>query len=127
MGKYSHYDEENSKKYYSDRFRKNDNISENSVTREDTSFVPNVNSNKENQNEKKSYSTTTTSKKVKPTVTNLNIRKGPGKKYDRTGAFAKTDILEITETKTGEGSNKGWGKLSSGEGWISLDFCEEIK
>ena len=28
----------------------------------------------------------------------------------------------IIEVKPGEGSKKGWGKLKSGRGWISLDY-----
>lgn len=81
---------------------------------------------KEIQNEK-SFADTPKSKKVEVSVDNLNIRKGPGKKYDRTGAFTGKGIFEIVETTKGDGSDKGWGKLSTGEGWISLDFCEELK
>lgn len=94
----------------------------------------------ENQNEKKSnlfkesndidkkdpvipVSSTT---KVKVEVPNLNIRKGPGKDYDRTGKFTGSGVFEITEKKPGKGSEKGWGKLVSEEGWISLDFCEVL-
>jgi len=28
--------------------------------------------------------------------------------------------------KAGIGSTKGWGRLKSGAGWISLDYCTKI-
>lgn len=59
--------------------------------------------------------------KVRVSIKNLNIRKGPGKEYDRTGEFTGPGIFEISER------SNGYGKLSSGEGWISLDFCEDIE
>lgn len=57
---------------------------------------------------------------VKVTIENLNIRKGPGKEFDRTGKFTGAGTFELVERKN------GYGKLKSGEGWIMLDFCEEI-
>lgn len=64
--------------------------------------------------------------KVRVSIDNLNIRKGPGKDYDRTGKFTGVGEFVIVETKEGPGSDEGWGKLESG-GWISLHFCEVIK
>ena len=32
----------------------------------------------------------------------------------------------IVEEKAGAGSKKGWGKLKSGAGWISLDYCVKL-
>lgn len=62
---------------------------------------------------------------VKVSISNLNIRKGPGTDYDRT-KFIPAGIYTITEVKSGKGSNAGWGKLKSGAGWISLDYLAKI-
>lgn len=59
---------------------------------------------------------------VKVDITYLNIRKGPGSNYDKTGAFTGKGIFTIVEVKEGEGSDSGWGRLKSGAGWISLDY-----
>ena len=64
--------------------------------------------------------------KVKVSIPNLNIRKGPGTDYSRTGKFTGVGVFTIVETKAGKGSTKGWGKLKSGAGWISLDFAKKI-
>lgn len=68
----------------------------------------------------------TTSYKVEVSISNLNIRKGPGTNYERTGKFTGKGIFTITETKKGKGSDTGWGKLKSGAGWISLDYAKRI-
>lgn len=59
---------------------------------------------------------------VRVNIPNLNIRKGPGTQYPTTGKFTGRGSFTIVEVKNGSGSNKGWGKLKSGAGWISLDF-----
>ena len=64
--------------------------------------------------------------KVKVSITNLNIRRGPGTNYGRTGSFSGKGTFEITEVAIGEGSASGWGKLKSGAGWISLDYATRI-
>lgn len=61
---------------------------------------------------------------VKVNISNLNIRRGPGTNYDRTGKFTGIGVFTIVDIKDGIGSDKGWGKLKSGEGWISLDYAE---
>lgn len=61
---------------------------------------------------------------VRVEITNLNIRKGPGTNYSTTGSFTGKGVFTIVETKSGTGSTKGWGKLKSGAGWISLDFAK---
>ena len=63
---------------------------------------------------------------VKVSITNLNIRKGPGTDYARTGHFTGKGTFVITEVAEGIGSASGWGKLKSGAGWISLDFATRI-
>lgn len=64
--------------------------------------------------------------KVKVDISNLNIRKGPGTNYGKTGKFTGKGIFTIVEKKSGTGSKSGWGKLKSGLGWISLDFTKKI-
>lgn len=63
--------------------------------------------------------------KVRVSITNLNIRKGPGTNYETKGTIKPT-IYTIVEVKAGKGSKLGWGKLKSGEGWISLDFVKRV-
>lgn len=80
---------------------------------------------------KKIYPTenTTTYKcpfKVKVSIPDLIIRKGAGTNYGKAGYYTGIGVFTITEVKTGAGSTKGWGKLKSGAGWISLDFCTII-
>lgn len=64
--------------------------------------------------------------KVKVSVPDLNIRKGAGTNFARTGKHTGVGIFTITEVKPGDGSASGWGKLKSGAGWISLDYCTKI-
>lgn len=63
---------------------------------------------------------------VKVSITDLNIRKGPGTNYGKTGKFTGVGTFTIVEKSSGQGSTKGWGRLKSGAGWISLDFCTRI-
>ena len=63
---------------------------------------------------------------VKVTITDLNIRTGPGTNYAKTGKFTGAGVFTITGVKDGSGSAKGWGRLKSGAGWISLDFAARI-
>lgn len=60
---------------------------------------------------------------VKVTANTLNIRKGPGTNYAAVGAIRNKGVYTIMEVRTGTGSTKGWGRLKSGAGWISLDYC----
>ncbi len=63
---------------------------------------------------------------VEVTATDLNIRKGPGTNYGKTGKYTGKGVFTITEERAGTGSNKGWGKLKSGAGWISLDYVKRL-
>lgn len=56
----------------------------------------------------------------------LNIRTGPGTNYPKTGSYTGIGTFTIVETRSGEGSSSGWGKLKSGAGWISLDYATRI-
>lgn len=66
-----------------------------------------------------------TSFKVRVSISNLNIRKGPGTNYQRVQYIAR-GVYTIVETRAGQGSTKGWGKLKSGAGWISLDYTTRL-
>lgn len=87
---------------------------------------------------KRLVQTTTNPVEVKPTtpirfnpymvrvkITNLNIRKGPGTNYSRVSTIAPGSYT-IVDEQSGLGSKKGWGKLKSGVGWISLDYVTKI-
>lgn len=63
---------------------------------------------------------------VKVSITDLNIRKGPGTDYDRVGIYTGIGVFTIMEVKPGKGSTSGWGRLKSGAGWISLDYAARI-
>ena len=62
---------------------------------------------------------------VKVSISDLNIRKGPGTDYDRV-QFIPIGVYTILEVRSGKGSSAGWGRLKSGIGWISLDFVRRI-
>lgn len=62
---------------------------------------------------------------VQVDIDDLYIRKGPGNNYPKNG-FTGKGIFTITDAKSGKGSKKGWGKLKSGKGWISLDYAKRI-
>lgn len=53
----------------------------------------------------------------------LNIRAGAGTNYNKTGCITNGGVYTIVAESAGQGSDKGWGKLKSGAGWISLDYC----
>lgn len=63
---------------------------------------------------------------VKVSITDLNIRTGAGTNYAKTGKYTGVGVFTITEVKSGTGSTLGWGKLKSGAGWISLDYCTKV-
>lgn len=70
-------------------------------------------------NKSKSYS-------IKTTVSALNVRSGPGKNYSINACIRDKNTYVIVEESTGTGSDKGWGKLKNGTGWISLDYVTKI-
>jgi N-acetylmuramoyl-L-alanine amidase len=63
--------------------------------------------------------------KVKVTASALNIRKGAGTNYGKSGVITDKGVYTIVDEANGKGATK-WGKLKSGVGWISLDFCKKI-
>ena len=58
---------------------------------------------------------------VKVSISDLNIRKGPGVNHSRI-QFCPPGIYTIVAVSEGAGASM-WGKLKSGIGWLSLDFC----
>lgn len=64
--------------------------------------------------------------KVEVKIKDLNIRKGPGTNYSTTGKYTGKGVFTIVQESKGSGSDRGWGKLKSGAGWISLDFAQKI-
>ena len=61
---------------------------------------------------------------VKVNAGELNIRKGPGTNYGTNGSIRDKGVYTIVEESAGQGATK-WGKLKSGAGWISLDYCQK--
>jgi uncharacterized protein YgiM (DUF1202 family) len=55
----------------------------------------------------------------------LNVRSGPGTGYPTTAKIKKGDVYTIIEESSGAGASK-WGKLKSGAGWVSLDYCTKV-
>ena len=62
---------------------------------------------------------------VKVCISDLNIRNGTGTDHVRV-QFCPVGVYTIVEVKTGKGSSAGWGRLKSGVGWISLDYCKRL-
>ncbi len=62
---------------------------------------------------------------VRASVADLNIRKGPGTNYAKTGNFTGIGVFTIIAEENGQGASR-WGKLKSGAGWISLDYAKRI-
>ena len=63
--------------------------------------------------------------RVRVRIPDLNIRKGPGTDYEKTGKFTGVGVFSIVAEAAGEGAEK-WGKLRSGAGWISLEYGERV-
>lgn len=62
--------------------------------------------------------------KVRVSIKDLNIRKGPGTNYASNG-FCPVGVYTIIEESNGAGATK-WGKLKSGAGWVSLDYAKRV-
>ncbi len=58
--------------------------------------------------------------KVKVTADALNVRAGAGVLHKVKKVIYKNETLTITEEKS------GWGKLSTGEGWVSLKYTKKV-
>lgn len=66
---------------------------------------------------------------VRVTITDLNIRKGSGTNYAKTGKYTGIGTFTIVEEADGQGASK-WGLLKSyasgRNGWISLDYASKV-
>lgn len=62
--------------------------------------------------------------RVNVEISNLRIRSGPSVTFSSKG-FIKPGIYTIIDESNGPGAVK-WGKLKSGVGWISLDYCKKL-
>lgn len=56
----------------------------------------------------------------------LNVRKGPGTGYGIATTVKNGEVYTIVGESAGSGAAKGWGKLKSGAGWISLDYVKKM-
>ena len=67
--------------------------------------------------------------KVKISISDLNIRKGPGTDCAKWGKCTGIGVFTIVEEADGPGASK-WGLLKSyaekRNGWISLDYAKRI-
>lgn len=63
---------------------------------------------------------------VRVSISDLNIRKGPGTDYAKTGKYTGIGTFTIVEESDGQGASR-WGRLKSGAGWISLDYAKKVK
>lgn len=63
--------------------------------------------------------------KVRITATDLRIRKGPGTNTAIVQNAIKPGVYTIVSEADGPGAKK-WGKLKSGIGWVSLDYCKKL-
>ena len=79
-----------------------------------------------NEEDTKAEKEQSTEFRVRVSIDDLNIRVGAGTNYRKTGRYTGKGVFTIVEVKQGQGSTKGWGKLKSGAGWISLDFAQRI-
>lgn len=57
------------------------------------------------------------------TGSTVNYRKGPGTNYPIVGQVHKNEVYTIVDESKGSGASM-WGKLKSGAGWVSLDYCK---
>ena len=66
---------------------------------------------------------------VRVSIEDLNIRRGPGTDYDKTGKYTGKGAFTIVEEAEGKGASL-WGLLKSyqknRDGWISLDYTERV-
>lgn len=60
---------------------------------------------------------------VRVKLSNLNVRKGAGKSFERVCACPK-GVFTIVEVKSADGYE--WGKLKSGLGWIALKYTTKV-
>lgn len=58
----------------------------------------------------------------------VRIRAGAGTHTSHVdGKFLGKGVFTVDKVRIGPGSKSGWGHLSTGEGWVGLDFVEILK
>lgn len=62
--------------------------------------------------------------RVRIKISDLSIRTGAGTNYAIKGKV-NPGVYTIVDEANGTGASK-WGKLKSGAGWVSLDYCEKL-
>ena len=66
---------------------------------------------------------------VRVTIPDLNIRKGPGTDFGKTGKHTGIGTFTIVDEADGKGASK-WGLLKSYQsgrnGWVSLDYAQRV-
>ena len=66
---------------------------------------------------------------VRVSISDLNIRKGPGTDHAKTGKYTGAGTFTIVEEADGKGASR-WGLLKSyqekRDGWISLDYAKRV-
>lgn len=66
---------------------------------------------------------------VRVSIPDLNIRRGPGTDYGKTGKYTGAGTFTIVEEADGKGASK-WGLLKSYQGgrngWVSLDYAKRV-
>lgn len=67
--------------------------------------------------------------KIRVSIPDLNIRKGPGTDYGKSGKYTGIGVFTIVEESDGRGASR-WGLLKAYEisrnGWVSLDHAERL-
>lgn len=57
----------------------------------------------------------------------VRVRTGPGTSFSQANnEYLGKGFHEIVEVSKGLGSDKGWGNLADGRGWVALDFVQEV-
>lgn len=59
------------------------------------------------------------------TTDGLNIRKGAGTSYGKSGALKNNTVVTIVGEAT-DNTGMLWGELSDGRGWIALKYCVKV-
>ena len=67
--------------------------------------------------------------RVRVSIPDLNIRRGPGTDYVKSGRYTGIGVFTVIEEADGAGASR-WGLLKSyqeqRDGWISLDYAEKV-
>lgn len=58
--------------------------------------------------------------RYKVTASALNIRAGAGTKYKILGVLKKDSLISLS------GASNGWGKISDGSGWVSMNYLKKV-